>query len=133
MPHLQIDVGRLSLAVVRLSPEAEVPPWIAQSRFVSITQTEAELSVVCDETCVPDTAQAQRGYRYLMVRGPLDFSLTGILASLATPLAEAKVPIFALSTYDTDYILVSDVKLGLAVQVLRAEGHSVDLPKGSWR
>jgi hypothetical protein len=68
---------------------------------------------------------AQRGYAALAVRGPLDFSLTGILAALAAPLADAGIPIFAISTYDTDVLLVAETWLGDARQALQRAGHVV--------
>jgi len=67
--------------------------------------------------------QAEKGWRCLKLHGPLDFSLTGILAALATPLAEAGISIFAISTYDTDYILVRDKDLARARSVLAECGH----------
>jgi hypothetical protein len=89
-------------------------------------RTAAELSVVCEEGAVPDAVRAQRGWRALEVSGPLDLAMTGVLASLAVPLADAGVPIFAVSTYDTDYVLVPGARLHDAVTALRAAGHHVD-------
>src|SRR3990167_5971830 len=94
------------LAICRLDPTKVVPDWALQEDFFSITKTDQELSIVCLEQNVPVNIQAQRGWHAFKVVGPLDFSLTGILVSIAQPLAEHKISIFALSTYDTDYILV---------------------------
>lgn len=105
------------MAVCRLAPDAPVPDW-ARGEFVSVTRTADELSVVCAEAGVPRDVTAERGWRGLKVQGPLDFGLVGVLASLLAPLAEADIPVFVVSTYDTDYILVREADLGRAVEVL---------------
>ena len=92
------------------------------SGFVSITRTRDELSIVCNERNVPSGVKVDRGWRVLKVEGPLDLSLTGILASIAVPLAEAKINLFAISTFDTDYVLVKAEKLDRAIEVLRRRG-----------
>lgn len=91
----------------------------------SVTRTDGELSVVCDEEAVPEGVRAEPGWRALRVDGPLDFGLTGVLAGLASPLAEAGVALFSLSTFDTDYLLVKAGTLYEAVQVLGEAGHEV--------
>ena len=91
-------------AVCRL-PAGEWPPASAPGLY-SVTSTADETSVVCLRDHAPEGAKTERGWCAYMVEGPLDFALTGILASLTRPLAEARVPVFAVSTYDTDYLLV---------------------------
>lgn len=113
------------LAVCRLEPDAGVPAWATVGGFFSVTRTEDELSVVCPEEHVPEGTVCERVWRALKVEGPLDFSLVGVMASLAAPVAEAGVSIFALSTYDTDYLLVKEENLDLAVATLRERGHEV--------
>ena len=93
--------------------------------FHAIVRTAEELSIVCAEQAVPPGVICQRGWRGLKVAGPLDFALTGVLASLAGPLAEAAVSIFAISTYDTDYLLIREVQLDTAIDALRRAGHAV--------
>jgi hypothetical protein len=93
--------------------------------FCSVTRTADELSVVCPEGCVPPGVAREGGWRALEVEGPLDFALTGVLLSVAAPLARAAVPIFALSTYDTDYVLVREDRLEDAVRSLAGAGHRV--------
>jgi uncharacterized protein len=112
-------------AVARLEPEAEVPPWARSKTFACVTRTRAELSSVCSEAEVPSGVPAQRGFCGLQVKGPLDFSETGILASLAGPLAMAGISIFAVSTYDTDYLFVPAAQEPEAIQVLIGAGHTV--------
>ncbi|MGZ4290254.1 MAG: ACT domain-containing protein [Gaiellaceae bacterium] len=112
-------------AVVSLDPGAEVPAWATAGPVSSVTRTESELSIVCREDVVPAAASAERGWRVLEVAGPLDFTLTGVLASLAAPLAAAEITLFALSTFETDYLLVRERDLSRATDALRAAGHTV--------
>ncbi len=114
-------------AVCRLSGDAELPGWAIESDFFSITRTADELSVVCRQANMPAGVQAEREWHCLQVAGTLDFALTGILASLAVPLAEARIGIFAISTFDTDYLLVKEAALDAAVTVLRDAGHYVEM------
>ena len=93
---------------------------------MSVTRTAEELSVVCEQAGVPANIQAERDWRALRIKGTLDFSLTGILANIAFPLANAGISIFAVSTFDTDYVLVKAERLGEAVSALTAAGHRVE-------
>jgi hypothetical protein len=120
--HLQLLPGRY--AVCRLAADAEIPP--IGGTFFSITRTADELSVVCEESATPQDVKCELGWRALKVAGPLDFSLTGVLAAIAAPLAAANVSIFAISTFDTDYVLVKDDLLERALEALRQAGHRVD-------
>ena len=113
-------------AIVRLHPDAGVPDWVEGGHFWSVTRSDSELSVVCREEDVPEHASAERGWCALEVAGPLDFSLTGVVASLVSPLADAGVPIFVLSTFDTDYLLVREPDLPRAAEALRGAGHTID-------
>jgi hypothetical protein len=118
------------LAVARLEPGAEVPAWASldagdPGAFVAVVRTPAELSIVCADARVPGDVRAERGWRALEVAGPLDLALTGVLAALTAPLAEAGVAILAIATYDTDYLLVRSAELADAVQALRGAGHRV--------
>lgn len=111
--------------VARLDAGQPTPAWAAQGTMSSVTRTADELSVVCDAEAIPVDVKAERGWRCLAVVGPLDFSLTGVLASIAGPLAAAGVGMFSVSTYDTDYIFVRVHALGAAVEHLRAAGHEI--------
>ncbi len=117
------------LAVCRLAPEADAASLLARllpgRGFVALCRTGEELSVVCPEAVAPNGATVQAGFLALKVEGPLDFGLTGVLASLAEPLAGARISIFAISTYDTDYILVRRDDLDRAVSALAQAGHEV--------
>ncbi len=114
------------LAVARLEPTLSVPDWAMGGALSSITRTEAELSVVCLAEQVPEGVVAERGWQCFEVAGPLDFSLVGILASLTGTLAEAGISIFAISTYDTDYVLVRTERLGDAIAALCRAGHPIN-------
>jgi hypothetical protein len=120
-----LDLLPGSYAICRLDATAAVPSWATRPGFSSITRTADELSIVCATDAVPDAVHAQRGYRGLAVRGPLDFSVVGIVASLAGALAAAAISIFVVSTHDTDYLFVRDADLGRAVATLRDAGHAV--------
>jgi len=113
-------------AIVRLHPDAGLPRWATTGHFWSVTRSDSELSIVCREDDVPPDASAERGWCAFEIAGPLDFSLTGVVASLVTPLADAEVPIFVLSTFDTDYLLVREADLARAVEALQDAGHSID-------
>ncbi len=127
MPHaLTLSTLPDTLAICRLDPAAPIPSWVTTRDFVSITRTRDELSIVCAQRDVPAGVQCERDWSALKVEGKLDFSLTGILASLVAPLADASISIFAISTYDTDYLLVQETDLPRAVQVLSAAGHKIN-------
>jgi hypothetical protein len=121
---LSLLPGRYTIC--RLSSEALIPDWARPDDFLSITRTADELSIVCSETTVPDGVKCDRGWRCLKVAGPLDLALTGVLASLANPLAEARINIFAISTFDTDYLLVKEENLQRATEVLNQSGHRIE-------
>jgi hypothetical protein len=120
---LEVLAGRF--AVARLDPHAVVPDWAVRGALSSITRTPDELSCVCEDAAVPGDIRAERGFRALRIQTTLDFGLVGIVASLTEPLARARVPVFVVSTHDTDYFLVKEEKLAQAARVLRAEGHTL--------
>jgi hypothetical protein len=122
---LTLELLTGSYAVVRLDAGEPLPAWASGGPFVSVTRTDAELSVVCPQAAVPAAARAERGWRCLRVRGPLGFGMTGILASLAGPLASSGVSIFVVSTYDTDYLMVQERDLDRGSDALARAGHTV--------
>lgn len=114
------------LAIVRLGPREPIPAWATQGPLWSIVRSEDEVSIVCGEALIPATGLlSERGWRALQLAGPIPFGLTGILASVLTPLAAAGVPIFAFSTFDTDYVLVKSQDLPGALDALRHAGHVI--------
>ena len=122
---MTLDVLPGRLAVCRLAPDAPLAPWMGEGVVSSLSRTAAELSVVCAEASVPEGVRVEAGWRALALRGPIDFALTGVLVRILQPLAEADVGIFALSTYDTDLVLVKEVQLAHAVAALRNAGLDV--------
>jgi hypothetical protein len=112
-------------AVCRFDKGAAVPPWVWAGSFSSVTQTMDEISIVCLQQQVPQELNVSRDWRCLKVAGPLDFSMIGVLSSLAMPLAEAGVSILAISTYETDYLLVKQDDLEKAIKSLSDSGHSI--------
>ena len=114
-----LQIPGWNLAICRFPPGTELPEWIREDRFVSITRTPEELSVVCPEELLPDGIQAERGWQLIKLKGPIEFSMTGVLASLVRPLSEANIPLFAISTYDTDYLLVKNAYMSQAVKILK--------------
>src|SRR5262245_5776445 len=113
------------IAVCRLARHAPIPSWATAGEFFSITRTAGELSVVCRQDDVPDGVQSEGGWRCLSVAGPIPFTVVGVLAALTAPLAEAKISVFALSTFDTDYLLLKEHDFEKAIVVLRKAGHSI--------
>jgi hypothetical protein len=113
------------LGVCKLPANAAIPAWATVATFFSITRTRDELSIVCPESIIPADVKCERGWRYLRVAGTMDFSLTGVLAALLNPLAEAKIGIFAISTFDTDYLLVLEKDFDRTLGKLRRCGHEV--------
>ena len=111
-------------AIARLAAGAPVPAWAAApAPFLSVTRTSDELSIVAPAAAVPAGVRAEGGWTVLRLQGPFAFDQTGILASFATPLAEAGIGLFALSTFDTDYVLVKTAHRSAALAALRAAGH----------
>ncbi len=124
MTRLRIAILPDRLAVCRLPPASPLPSWI-RGAFTSVTRTSDELSIVCDESAVPEDVQTERGWRLLKVGGPIPFEVTGVAAALVAPLADAHISVFLLATYDTDYLLVKDETFTRAIESLRAAGHEI--------
>ncbi|SER19784.1 hypothetical protein SAMN04487944_101605 [Gracilibacillus ureilyticus] len=125
---MQLKILPSAFSVIKLDPAEAIPSWAVSDEFVSITKTDEELSIVCPTENIPaeaDISAAEHEWSCIKIEGVLDFSLTGILASLANPLAENHISIFALSTYNTDFLMVKSHALKKAKEVLTAEGHSI--------
>ena len=123
--HFDLAVLPGFFAMVRLAPKAHLPSWATHGDFFSITRTSDELSIMCRADQVPKGIAAETGWRALKVAGPFTLTEIGVLSALAAPLAEAKVSLFAISTFDTDYLLVSEKQLLAAVAALKGAGHRV--------
>jgi len=116
-------------AISRLPGNSSLPEWALRGSFFSITRTGDELSVVCELALVPSHVQSQSGWRVLKVHGPFVLSEIGVLSSLASPLAAARVSLFAISTFDTDYLLVAAASLSTAMKALEQAGHKIHRSK----
>ncbi len=112
-------------AIVRLDPNSPVPNWATMGDFASITRTADELSIVCPLTNLPPDVQSQLSWICLKLEGPFPFSQTGILLSFIAPLSNNRIPIFAISTFDTDYVLVPEESAGQALKMLSDAGHQL--------
>lgn len=113
-----------SFVIARLESNADLPSAVlASPDFFSITRTGDELSIVCAEGVAAGSSKEDGPWRAIKVQGPFDFDLTGVLASFLDPLAAAGIGIFAMSTFDTDYILVKSANLDSAVEALKEAGH----------
>jgi hypothetical protein len=112
-------------AICRLDSDRAVPAWATDGHFYSITRTVEELSVVCLESQVPEGVRCEREWRCLRVVDTLDFSVIGVLASLVKPLAEVGVSVFAISTFDTDHLLVKQQDLTKACEAVQQAGHTL--------
>jgi hypothetical protein len=123
---LDITVEAWELAVSRLPSDAAVPDWAMRGAFYAATRTPDELSIVCSSADVPPDVRTEQGWRCFSLAGPIPFEETGVLLSIAAPLAEAGIGIFAISTFDTDYVLVPGPRLADAVRALESAGHRVE-------
>jgi hypothetical protein len=130
LPHnLKYRVLAERLAVCRLASDVSIPAWALEGGFFCVARTRDELTIVCmEEVCtedrMPKGALSEHGWAALKLEGPFPFSMTGVLASFVQPLAEAKIPIFAISTFETDYVLIKRENLAEAVVALDAAGHT---------
>ena len=124
-PSFTLLIRPERFSVCRLKPDASIPTWSTCGCWYAITRTDRELSIVCEMENVAPGIKHEDGWRCLSVEGTLDFSLTGIIASLSAPLAEAGISIFAISTFDTDHLLVKENDLAKATRILLAAGFRV--------
>lgn len=124
-PQHQLKFRRLhgTYAIVRLASDHPIPAWAGKGEFTSITKTAEELSIVCMQENVPADELAPQRWVCLKLEGPFPFSLTGVLLSFIEPLSNNSIPIFAIATFDTDYVLIQEEFIGAALDTLRTAGH----------
>ncbi len=121
----QLLSGGYSLC--RLAPEEPIPDWVAASPFFSISKSSNELSIVCETQFVPGQVKQHGQWRLLKILEVLDLSLTGITAQFSTALANAAINICVIASYDTDYVMVKEEKLSIAITALENAGFTVQL------
>jgi hypothetical protein len=122
---MKLKLLKETFGVCRLSPSQTLPHWALENKqtLLSITYTDEELSVVCPLSSIPESIQCEQPWNAIKIIGPLDFGLTGILSSLTVPLAENSISIFAISSYDTDYILIKEKDITKAKLILEQNQH----------
>ena len=124
---LTLLVEKECVSVCRMDASEPVPEWALEGGFCSVTRTSEELSIVCsDDGRIPTGVRCEREWRLLRVAGTQAFTLTGVLSSVLEPLAKAGISIFAISTFDTDYVMVKSEQLEAATKALRVAGHTVE-------
>ncbi len=124
---LTLDLLEGNFVICRLSPSSAMPSWAYTGPFISITKTNDELSIITiDDNRLPKDIQCERNWKCLKLKGPFPFNMTGILSSVLSPLANAEIPILAISTFDTDYVMIKDENLQIAIDVLKQNGHRVN-------
>ncbi|CAG9614801.1 MULTISPECIES: ACT domain-containing protein [Bacillus] len=123
---MNLTILDTTFSVIKLPKTEEVPSWASKGELFSITRTNEELSIVCASSNVPDNIlkDVEHDWKCIKVEGMLDFGLTGILSSLANPLADNNISIFAISTFNTDYLLVKLHSIEKAKSVLENAGHT---------
>jgi uncharacterized protein len=124
---LKLKVLPKKYSICRLSPHAAIPGWLASAEFFSVTRTADELSIVSLQELAEEVDTAcSRDWRIMKIEGPLDLTIVGLIAGVAGVFKDAGVPIFTMSTYDTDYIMVKEQDLGAGVRALEGAGHEVE-------
>lgn len=122
---LNLKLLKVKYSVCRLNKNDEIPKWIFDEEFFSITRTDDELSIVCSQDKIKENIKCEKDWRILKIEGPLDFSLIGILSRISTLMANDGISIFAISTYDTDYILIKEESINRAIEVLENNNYNI--------
>ncbi|MEF9933979.1 MAG: ACT domain-containing protein [Clostridium sp.] len=127
--NLTINLLKDQYSICKINPNKEIPPWSVKGDFYSISRSEEELSIVCAQSLIPtnniDEIICDKNWSLLKIEGILDFSLVGILSKISTILATNKISIFAISTYNTDYILVKSSQIDTAIGCLENSGYKI--------
>lgn len=124
--RLSLEVLPQLLSICRFPPDSPIPDGVCESDFYSVTRTPNELSVITATDCAPPDCEKEGGWRAIRVGVVLDFILTGVITSIASPLAEAGISILPISTYETDYYVLRETDLRRAIEILRKSGHYFD-------
>ena len=122
---LQFQLLPIEFAICRFASDQRIPNGVTEASFYAVTRTEDELSVVLPAALVEAQWQSEAGWRALKIQGPLDFGMVGVIAKISSLLALHQIPIFVISTFDTDYILVKIAYLNKSLQVLKGAGHAI--------
>lgn len=122
---LKFSIVPGKFAICRLPANAPVPEWAWTNPFSSVTRTADEVSIVCNWESVPAESRSRNPFMCTKLEGPFPLSEAGILASFIRPLSDSGVPIFAIATFDTDYVLIPEEYLGMACDALQLAGHEL--------
>jgi len=123
---LKLVILKDKYAIHRFDADTNIPEWIDNSDFYSLTKTADELSIVAKQSdSIAESPVINKDWKILKIQGPLDFSLVGIIAEISRILKEINITIFTISTFDTDYILVKNKDLDIAIDSLKANGHEI--------
>ncbi len=125
---LTLDLLEGNFVICRLPPSSSLPSWAFTGPFISITKTNDELSIITiDDNRLPKDIQCERNWKCFKLKGSFPFDMTGVLSSILNPLANADVGILAVSTFDTDYVMIKEKNLQIAIDVLKQNGHKVNV------
>ncbi|MFC1633924.1 ACT domain-containing protein [Planctomycetota bacterium] len=127
-PKLRLRVLPKVYAICSFDPDAAFPGWTHRSSILSITKTPKEITLVCEENHVPGECKKSEHWKCIKVEGRFDLDAVGVLASIAGPLAQNKISLYVISTYDTDYVLIQTKNIDKAMSCLDKFGHTfIDL------
>jgi hypothetical protein len=121
--QLKLHLLAETFAVNKLAQFAELPSIFAKGEMCFMMRTVDEFTIICPDFMAPNNVQQEVGYKGIKVDGQMNLNEVGVLASLTQPLAEAGIPILAVSTFDTDYIFMMEEHIVTAVQALQKAGH----------
>ena len=122
---LKLSLLEEKYGICSLPKDAPIPHWVSKESLVSITRTDKELTIVCKQDIIPSKLQSDLNWRCFKIDGSFDLSQIGVISSISSPLADAGISIYVISTYDTDYFLVKDDNLEKTISVLSNFGHSI--------
>ena len=126
MRNLKLNPLKGNYAICKLEADVSSPQWASGGEFHSITRTAHELSIICLHEQIPEQVACQPGWRALKIEGPFDFDEIGVLAAITAPLADARISLLTISTFDTDYIFIQEGNYPQALQILEAAGHKIE-------
>lgn len=128
MTTITLSILKDLFSVYKKDPTSPLPEWLDDCEFYHISKTDEELSIVCPQDFLPANTQAEKDWACIKVEGPLEFSLTGILANILKPLAQQNISVFTISTFNTDYIMVKENTLKASIQTLKEAGYRFTEP-----
>ena len=123
---MKVSLLEETYGVCRLPSNTRIPEWTerqTKQTFLSITQTSEELSIVCPMQWIPSGVQCERDWKCIKIIGPLDFNQIGVISSMSGALAQHSIPLFVISTYDTDYLFVKEDNIVKTKQILEQNKH----------